>query len=63
VSIAFRQPAIDQELERFHKMSDEELIREGKAARFLCASNQNFGKKPPEPFVIGLRLCIEECFV
>jgi hypothetical protein len=60
MSIAFRQPTIEDERQRLRKLSDKELIREGKAARFLCSPRQNYGKKPPEPFVIGLRLCIEE---
>jgi hypothetical protein len=47
MSIAFRQPTIEDERERLRKMSDEELIREGKAARFLCSPRQNYGKKPP----------------
>jgi hypothetical protein len=44
----------------FRKMSDKELIREGKAARYLCSSEANFGKPPRDEFVVGLRLCKEE---
>jgi len=46
----------EEECERLRKLSDEELIREGKAARFLCAPNQNFGKPPRNVFVVRLRL-------
>jgi hypothetical protein len=41
-------------------MSDKELIREGKTARYLYSPQANFGKPPREEFVIGLRLCKEE---
>ena len=35
-------------------MTDEELIREGKAARYLCSPMANFGKPPRKVFVIQL---------
>ena len=43
-----------EERERLRKLSDEELIREGKTARFLCAPNQNFGKRPRKEFAVGI---------
>jgi hypothetical protein len=49
-----------KERERLRKMSDEELIREGKAARYMCAPSTNFGKPPREVYVIALRLAKEE---
>src|ERR1700741_368858 len=43
---------LEQLRARLHKMSDAELIRFGKAARFLCRP----GKEPPrEAFVVELR--------
>jgi hypothetical protein len=45
---------------RLRKMTDEELIREGKAGRYLCSPAANFGKPPRECFVIQLRECREE---
>jgi len=56
ISAGFREFNEEEECERLRKLSDEELIREGKAARFLCAPNQNFGKPPRNVFVVGLRL-------
>jgi hypothetical protein len=50
----------DKERNRLAKLSDEELIREGKAARNLCNPAGNFGKPPRDVWVIGLRLCKEE---
>jgi hypothetical protein len=35
-----------KERERFRKMSDEELVREGRVARYMCAPSTNFGKPP-----------------
>jgi hypothetical protein len=39
---------------QLHKMSDEELIREGKAGRYMCSPLANFGKPPRKGFVIQL---------
>jgi hypothetical protein len=36
------------------KMTDEELIREGEAGRYLCSPMANFGKPPRKVFVIQL---------
>ena len=60
MAVDFGKFDVDNERARLRKMSDEELIREGQAARFLCAPNQNFGKPPREQFVIAPRLCKEE---
>jgi hypothetical protein len=49
-----------KERERLRKMSDEQLIREGRAARYMCAPSTNFGKLPRDAYVIALRLCKEE---
>jgi hypothetical protein len=45
---------------RLRKMTNEELIREGKAGRYMCSPMANFGKPPREPFVIQLREAREE---
>ena len=50
----------EKERERLRKMSDDELIHEGKAARYMCAPSTNFGKPPRDVYVIALRLCKEE---
>jgi hypothetical protein len=50
----------EKERARLRKLSDEELIREGRAARSLCNPKGRFGKPPRDVFVIGLRLCKEE---
>jgi hypothetical protein len=60
MSVGFRKFEVEKERDRLRKLSDEELVREGKALRFFCAPNQNFGQPPREVFVIGLRLCKEE---
>jgi hypothetical protein len=37
--------------ERLRKMSDQELLRFGTAAKFMCSSQTNFGKPSREAFV------------
>jgi hypothetical protein len=49
----------EKERGRLRKMSDEELIRKGKAARYMCAPSTNFGKPPRDVYVVALRLCKE----
>ena len=39
---------------RLCKMTDEELIREGRAGRYLCSSTANFGKPPRKVFMVQL---------
>ena len=50
----------EKERERLRKMSDEELIREGREARYMCAPSTNFGKPPRDVDVIALQLWKEE---
>ena len=50
----------EKECERLRKMSDEELIREGRAARYMCSPAANFGKPPRDVYLIALGLCKEE---
>lgn len=45
---------------RLRKMTDEELIRHGKAGRYLCSPMANFGKPPRKVFVIQLEETIAE---
>jgi hypothetical protein len=42
---------------RLRKMSDAELLKTGKAAKFMCSPAAYFGKAPREVFVIQLREC------
>jgi len=37
---------LDQFRARLRKMIDQELIREGKAGRYMCSPMANFGKPP-----------------
>jgi hypothetical protein len=60
MSVGFEEFDEEKERARLRKMSDDDLIEKGKAARFLCAPNQNFGQPPRDVFVIALRLCVED---
>ena len=42
---------------RLRKMSDSELLKTGKAAKFMCSPVAYFGKAPRETFAIQLREC------
>jgi hypothetical protein len=59
-SVGFREFKEEEERESLLKMSDEELIREGKAARYICSPSTNFEKPLRDVYVIALRLCQEE---
>ena len=50
----FTRDDVDLEVYRLRKMPDEELIREGKAGRYLCSPMANFGKPPRKVFVVQL---------
>lgn len=45
---------------RLRKMTDAQLLRFGKAARYLCSPTAYFGKAPRETFIIQLRECRAE---
>jgi hypothetical protein len=60
VAVALEPFDKEKERERLRKMTDEELIREGQAARYMCAPSTNFGKPPREVYVTALRLAKEE---
>jgi hypothetical protein len=51
---------LDEFRARLRKMTDAELLRYGRAGRYLCSPEANFGKPPRDTFVIQLRLCREE---
>jgi hypothetical protein len=55
-STQFRSDEIDPEeyRARLRKITDEELIREGKAGRCLCSPMANFSKPPRKVFVVQL---------
>lgn len=60
MAVAFEPFDEEKERARLRKMTDEELVREGRAARYMCAPSTNFGKPPREVYVIALRLAKEE---
>jgi hypothetical protein len=60
VAVDFDEFDEEKERERLRKMSDEELICEGRAARYMCSPATNFGKPPRDVYVIALRICKEE---
>lgn len=47
--------AVGELRERFQRMSDEDLLKFGKAARYMCTLKANLGRPPREAFVIQLR--------
>jgi len=51
---------IDKFRERARKMSDDELIRQGKECRSLCSPKSNYGKPPLDIWVQQLSVLREE---
>ena len=45
---------------RLRRMTDRELLRFGKSARYMCSPEANLGKEPRKAFVIQLREAMEE---
>ena len=45
---------------RLRGMSDRELLRFGKSARYMCSPAANLGQEPRQGFVIQLREAVEE---
>ena len=45
---------LEQLRTRLRQMSDAELLRFGKAAKYMCSSQANLGKSPRKAFVIQL---------
>ena len=60
MAVGFDKFDVDKVRKKLRKLSDEELIREGKAARYMCAPSTNFGKPPRDIYVAALQLCKEE---
>jgi hypothetical protein len=55
MSIGFTQEFdIEALRDRLRKLSDAELLKFGKAARYMCSPYANMGQKPREVFVIQL---------
>ena len=59
MAVGFTEFDEEKERERLRKVSDQELIREGRAARYMCSPAANFGKPLGDVYVIALRLCRE----
>jgi hypothetical protein len=60
MTVGFDEFDEEKERARLRKLSNEELIREGNAARSLCDPRGRNGKPPRVVFVIGLRSRKEE---
>jgi hypothetical protein len=45
---------------RLRRMSDRELLRFGRSARYMCSPAANLGKEPRKVFVIQLRQAEDE---
>ena len=54
MAVGFDKFDEEKERARLRKMSDEEWIREGRAARYMCSPATNFGK-PPRLMFTSLR--------
>ena len=53
-SIAFDEFDVEALRERLQQMSDEELVKFGKAARYMCSPKASLGHPPRKEFVIQL---------
>jgi hypothetical protein len=53
-SIAIADIDLEQLRARLRKMTDEELRRFGRAARFMCSPRANLGKPPRGVFMVQL---------
>jgi len=56
-SIGMTEFNVEECRARLRKMTDEELLRSGKNAAYMCSAKATMGKPPREPFVIQLREC------
>lgn len=59
-AIATGELDLEQLRQRLRKMNDAELLRFGKAAKYMCSPEANLGHPPGESFVIQLREAREE---
>ena len=59
MSVGFSSSEDEVDLEglrrRLQKMKDQELLRFGQAAKYMCSSGANFGEPPRQVFLIQLR--------
>jgi hypothetical protein len=46
---------LDQLRQRLRRMSDDELLQFGKAAKYMCSPEANMGKPPRDVFVVQLK--------
>ena len=46
---------------RLRRMSDRDLLRFGKSARYMCTPEANLAKEPRRVFVIQLREAVKKC--
>lgn len=54
-SVGFLPFELEEIRARLRKMSDDELLRYGKAAKHMCEPEVNFGGPPNEVYVTQLR--------
>lgn len=55
MAVGFKQESLDEIRARLRKMPDEELIKFGRAARYMCSPEANLGQPPREVFVVQLK--------
>jgi hypothetical protein len=48
-------PDLEQLRTRLRKMNDDQLLRFGRDARYMCSPKANMGKPPLQPFLIQLQ--------
>jgi hypothetical protein len=54
-AIGHQDDTVESYRERLRKMSDQQLIETGKAARYMCSRKANLGQPPLEIYVVHLR--------
>jgi len=55
LSIAFSELNVEELRVRLQKMSDDQRVKFGKAAAYMCSPKANLGHPPREEFVIQLK--------
>jgi hypothetical protein len=55
MSVGFTSTNPEDVRRRFQAMDDDELLRTGKSAAFLCSPEANHGRPPSDAFIIQLR--------
>lgn len=59
-SVGFSEDRDEKLKARLRKMSDADLLRFGKAARYMCSAKANVGKPARSEFVVQLKAAREE---